>query len=201
MSGLKVLCIIGSVRTGRMADKVVRLVENQFTKAFGSKGHEIKVLDPEDFNLPLLKQPLHFYPDQEKAPEALHVLNKLVKDADAYLVVTPEYNRTMAPALTNTLNHLPPPSFEFKPSGLLSYSMGPNGGALACVSARPFLSEIGCIPVKHFVTIGNVHKEVSDLGETENQFILKDLKKLFDELDWWGRAAKNLRESEGTPKK
>lgn len=44
MSGLKVLCIIGSVRTGRMADKVVRLVENQFTKAFGSKGHEIKVL-------------------------------------------------------------------------------------------------------------------------------------------------------------
>lgn len=51
-------------------------------------------------------------------------------------------------------------SFEFKPSGLLSYSMGPNGGALACVSARPFLSEIGCIPVKHFVTIGNVSEQL-----------------------------------------
>ena len=53
----------------------------------------ISCLDPEDYELPVLKQPLHFYPDSTKAPEVLHKLNEIVVNADAYLILTSVYNR------------------------------------------------------------------------------------------------------------
>ena len=66
------------------------------------------VLDPEDYNLPMLKQPLHFYRDPSEAPAVLHTMNKMIMEADAYLIVTPEYNRCVPPALVNTIDHFPP---------------------------------------------------------------------------------------------
>ena len=59
--------------------------------------------------MPVLKQPLHFYADSTKAPEVLHKLNEIVIKADAYLILTAEYNRSLPPALTNLMDHLPPP--------------------------------------------------------------------------------------------
>lgn len=59
----------------------------------------------------MLKKPLHFYQDWSQAPEVLHILNKLVSEADAYIIVTAEYNRSLPPGLTNLLNHLPPPRY------------------------------------------------------------------------------------------
>ena len=44
-------------------------------------------------------------------------------------------------------------SYEFKASGLIAYSQGNVGGAMAVAAARPFLSELGCLPVRQFVTI------------------------------------------------
>ena len=68
--------------------------------------------DPEEYDLPVLKQPLHFYADSTKAPEILHKLNEIVIKADAYLILTAEYNRSLPPALTNLMDHLPPPRYK-----------------------------------------------------------------------------------------
>ncbi len=65
-------------------------------------------LDPEQYDLPVLKQPLHFYRDPTKIPEILPKLNKKIQEADAYLIISAEYNRSIPPALTNILDHFPP---------------------------------------------------------------------------------------------
>ena len=52
-------------------------------------------------------------------------------------------------------------SFEFKPSALVTYSMGQQGGICACMALRPFLSELGCLPVKQMVTIPQVRRHFS----------------------------------------
>ena len=64
--------------------------------------------DPEEYDLPVLKQPLHFYSDPTEAPEILRKLNEIVSGADAYLILTAEYNRSLPPPLTNLMDHLPP---------------------------------------------------------------------------------------------
>ena len=48
-----------------------------------------------------MKKPLHFYQNLSQAPEVLHILNKLVSEADADIAVTAEYNRSLPPGLTN----------------------------------------------------------------------------------------------------
>ena len=56
-------------------------------------------------NFPLLKKPLHFYKDQSEAPQLLRDTGKIIEAADAYVVVTAEYNNCLPPALTNLLDH------------------------------------------------------------------------------------------------
>lgn len=82
------------------------------------------IIDPLTINLPLLKQPIQFYPDPKKAPQIVQDLNDKVKKADAYVLVTAEYNRSMPPALTNLIDHFPPRSFGFKSSAIVAYSLG-----------------------------------------------------------------------------
>ena len=64
--------------------------------------------DPNDLNLPVLKQALHFYRDPNQAPKILRDVNKKIEEADAYLLITSEYNHGVPPALSNTMNHFPP---------------------------------------------------------------------------------------------
>ena len=134
MSPLKIVCFVSSVRDGRMADRMKMLVQSQFNEVLTPKGHTLQFvgklsydkkklkkmichfyivkllhfLDPEEFDLPVLKQPLHFYTDPTQAPEVLHKLNEIVLGADAYLILTAEYNRSLPPPLTNLMDHLPP---------------------------------------------------------------------------------------------
>ena len=46
-------------------------------------------------------------------------------------IVTPEYNCSLPPALTNLLDHFPPASFRHKPATIAAYSMGPFGGSVS----------------------------------------------------------------------
>uniref|UniRef100_A0A7M5USV9 NADPH-dependent FMN reductase-like domain-containing protein n=1 Tax=Clytia hemisphaerica TaxID=252671 RepID=A0A7M5USV9_9CNID len=198
MVSLKIVCIMSSVRDGRMAERMRNLIQKQFNEILTPKGHTIHFVDPEEYDLPVLKTPLHFYPDQSKAPEKLRQLNDIVISADAYIILTAEYNRSMPPALTNLINHLPPPSFEFKVSGMVGYSQGNLGGVMAMTAARPFLSEMGCLPVKHFVVIPYVQNEVKEDGTTANTHIHESIKKLLNQVEWWAQAAKTQRAT-GTP--
>ena len=68
------------------------------------RGHTVTVVDPLDTNLPLLRQP-HFGYRVGEAPAVLEELASEIRGADAYVMVTPEYNHAPSPALLNTLNH------------------------------------------------------------------------------------------------
>ena len=72
----------------------------------------------------LLRQPLHFMPDQSAAPEWLRAANKSILEADGFVVVTPEYNCGLPPALVNMLDHFPPASYRHRPVGIACYSLG-----------------------------------------------------------------------------
>lgn len=196
---LRFTCFVGSTREGRMASRLMKLIQSQFDSTMAPKGHELQFIDPIVYELPLLKKPLHFHMDWSEAPKVLHELNNKVTSSDAFFILTPEYNMSLPPALTNMMSQLPPPSFEYKPSGIISYTMGTRGGLGVCVAARPFLSELGCIPVKHMSTISLVHKEVNEDGKTENKLIEESLKTLFEQVEWWGDATKSKRANNGVP--
>ncbi len=81
-------------------------------------------LDPATLPFEILKTPLHFYRNPAEAPKWLHDTNDLIKEADGFIFLSPEYNFTLSPALTNMVDHFPPSSFRHKPAGVVTYSMG-----------------------------------------------------------------------------
>jgi NAD(P)H-dependent FMN reductase len=120
--GLNILVFQGSTRTDGPPSPacVGRRVALWVQTALTARKHAVQVVDP--LEGPLIKP--HFAYPQGRAPQQLEELAVLIKAADAFVMVTPEYNHAPSPALLNTLNHFGSSLFSFKPSAIVSYSQG-----------------------------------------------------------------------------
>jgi len=79
-------------------------------------------------DVPLYNQDLQ----EGGVPEAVTRLGAAVRQADALLIASPEYNFSIAGVLKNAidwLSRLPAPPLKDKPVAILSASTGPMGGA------------------------------------------------------------------------
>ena len=155
--------------------------------------------DPEELDLPLLKKPYHFYKDRSEAPEVLQKTNQVIVDADAFLVISAEYNHSMPPALTNMLDHFPIASYKYRPSGIVCYSMGSFGGVRAAMQCRMLLGELATPSVGPLFAIPQINKALSDTGEPLNDHMDSGAEKLIKELEWYSSALKKQRETVGLP--
>ncbi len=103
---LNVLVFLGSTRDStpprpaRLGLRVARACVAQLTAA----GHDAALIDPLDIDLSGPFKP-HFAHGPGKAPTALEVLARQIDAADGYVMVSPEYNHSMSPALAHLLNH------------------------------------------------------------------------------------------------
>jgi len=192
---MKILVFLGSVRDGRMGDRVGKFVASKLSEA----KHNVEVLDPMTLDIPLLKQALQFYPDPSKAPQILRDINEKIKNADAFVVITAEYNRQMPPALTNLIDHFPPGSYAFRPSAIVSYSLGPGAGIIAAAQCRTLMVELGCPPIAHILTVGEVNKKLDEAGKPQDEYLHKQAQKMINQLNWYGSALKAQREKVGIP--
>ena len=117
--------------------------------------------------------------------------------ADGFVMVSPEYNHSMSPALADMLNHFGSGLFSFKPSAIVTYSAGQWGGARAAVNMRTFLSEIGCLPVSAMVHIPRA-QEVLDADGRFADGVDRDrwegyFGRTLSQLLWWAEAARRQR--------
>lgn len=125
--------------------------------------HKLTVFDPLQVFAPggalhdsgaALKTPHHFFKDGT-APAAMTEMQKAIQSADCYVIVSCEYNHTIPPGLTGMMGHFAGANYAYKPSAIVCYSSGTFGGARAAVALRPFLSELGCLPVSKLTLLPN----------------------------------------------
>src|SRR4051794_15382407 len=100
MTPLDILVIYGSVRHHRQGIKAAPVTLNECTK----RGHHPPLVDPAEVALPLLDRMYKEF-DPGQSPEALSELAVRIKNADAFLIVSGEYNHSIPPALSNLLDH------------------------------------------------------------------------------------------------
>jgi NAD(P)H-dependent FMN reductase len=166
--------------------------------------HEVTVFDPLEVFAPggalaesgaELKTP-HFFFKSGGAPAGMEAMAQTIKAADCYLIVTAEYNHSLPPALSGMMSHFGGSNFKFKPSGILTYSPSPYGGTRAAVALRPFLSELGCLPVSKlgcFSMVGDMFEEDGTVKDAENRQ-LKQLAGVLEQLEWLAVACLKQKE-------
>jgi len=100
----KVLVIVGSTRPARAADLVVPWVTS---RARAHQGFDLEVADLRDWPLPIFAEHMGTIgdiSDPTYSEPIVQAWNKKVKQADAFIVVTPEYNHSIPAALKNAID-------------------------------------------------------------------------------------------------
>lgn len=189
---LVVPIILGSVRHERNGARAARYV----VKALEARGHEAPLVDPAALALPLLDRMYKEYPAGE-APEVLESLAATYRRADAFVIVSAEYNHSIPPALSNTLDHFLEEYF-WRPSGIVCYSAGRYGGVRAAMQLRAMLGELGMPSIPSLLPIPDVHKALDPDGAPLQPWLDTSAGRFFDELTWYAEALR-ARRSHGTP--
>ncbi len=115
--------ISGSPRKDSASHRIALFLKKYLTQ---KTAHAVDIIDVRDWNLPLLQT---VYSNIEKTPDAYKPLAERMFAADAFILVTPEYNGSYSPALQNLLDHFP--KQHHKVFGLVTASPGAMGGMRA----------------------------------------------------------------------
>lgn len=184
---IKVGIIIGSTRPGRKAEAVGKWV---YELAARRKDAEFEVVDIQNFNLPLLDEPVPPSRGQYARPYTRGWSEKIAS-FDAYVFVTPEYNHATSGALKNAIDFLYR-EWNNKAAGFVGY--GGSGGVRAVESLRLVMSEVQVATVRAQVAL-------SIRSDWENFTVFKpdpkhgaSVNAMLDQLVAWGEALKTVRE-------
>ncbi|CAH1248347.1 Hypp8111 [Branchiostoma lanceolatum] len=194
-SPLKIVLFLGSVREGRLGLRVAKFMVNQLKK----KGHEVSFFDPVEMPFTLLHRPIFMYKDKAEIPAWLKTADEQIRAADAYVVVSAEYNHSIPPALSNMLDHFGGSAYAFKPSGIVTYSAGQYGGMRAAMQLRAMLGELGMLSVSNIFGVPVAQKSLSEDGEPLNEHMERGADRLISQLDWYANALRNHRNTAGIP--
>src|SRR5437867_8945676 len=175
---LKLVIILGSVRSDRQGIKAARYVE----RAFKGRGHEVALVDPLELRLPLLDR-MYKEHEEGKAPEALEKLATLYRAADAFVVVSAEYNHSIPPALTNLLDHFLEEYF-FRPSAIVCYSQGAFGGVRAAMQLRAMLCELGMPSISSLFPIPTIQTALDGADIPQDASMGQRFNRFASELEW-----------------
>ncbi len=192
---MKLQIIIGSTRPERVSDRIADWVAAEA----GELNHtEVEIVDLADYKMPFFDEPgpPQYLPERNPVPEVTKFITKLDK-ADAFVIVTPEYNRSYPAVLKNALDFI---DFQFKQKPIALVAHGSSGGAQAVSHLR------GTIPGLLGVTIPSATYLVGRAGEMINgEGVLQEelkanpygpqsaLKKMLTELKWYSDALASAR--------
>lgn len=185
----KLVIIVGSVREGRFGPVVASWVADR-AKEHG--GFDIEVLDLAEVELPLAlpaESPL-FAGDSYPRPEGMRRVTEQLAGADAFIVVTPEYNHSY-PASLKALIDWHFTQWIAKPIGFVSYG-GAAGGRHAVLHLENVFSELHAVTIRDGLAFPNYYATWED-GAPQDPAAVDYAKALLEQLAWWAHALRTAR--------
>jgi NAD(P)H-dependent FMN reductase len=189
---LQIAILYGSVREARQGIKAARFIDDQLRR----RGHATHLIDPKECRLPLLDRMYKEHPEGT-APEVLEKLAAIYRAADAFVIVTGEYNHGIPPALKNLLDHFLEEYF-WRPSAIVCYSAGAFGGVRAAMQLRMTLAELGMASIPSLFPVPKVQDAFDEQGRAKEPGWERRVQRFLDELEWHAGALKEAR-MKGTP--
>ncbi|WP_371629093.1 NAD(P)H-dependent oxidoreductase [Streptomyces sp. NBC_00341] len=184
---LKVAVILASNREGRFAP----VVADWFRfRTDAHPGIETDLLDVAALDLPTA---LSYRPGPEDQALLADVSARLAA-ADAFVVVTPEYNHSYPAPLKNLIDwhHA---EWQAKPVAFVSYG-GVSGGLRAVEHLRQVFAELHSVSIRDTVSFHNAGALFDDEGRHKDPAGADAAaKSLLDQLVWWGRALREAKKA------
>ncbi len=180
---LAIAVICGTAREGRQSEKAAQWIAD-----FGRKQPQVEIMyvDPKEFHLP---------PDGAPEDGRDPKYSEIVGRADAFFIVTPEYNHGYPGSLKRLLDS-EDEGYVHKPVVLAGVSNGAWGGTRACEALLPVLRTLGLAVSSRTVYFPRIQELFDDEGVMKPDFIegyTKSAQGAYDDLIWLARALKTAR--------
>jgi NAD(P)H-dependent FMN reductase len=181
-STIQVAVILGSTREGRLCDRIAGWTLDEVGRQSGFAPDRI---DPLDFDLPS---------GHEERPSArLQALRQRLGEAQAFIVVTPEYNHAYPAALKFLIDSAYEP-WRAKPVAFVSYG-GISGGLRAVEQLRLVFAELHAVTIRNSVSFSDVWSRFAPDGTLRDpEAARRSMEAMLRQLHWWAEA---LREARG----
>lgn len=174
--------ISGSPRQASVTHRLVLFLERYLKE---TTGHNVNVIDVRDWELPLLQQEV--YRNEGIAPLALQPLAKRMLNADAFIMVSPEYNGSYTSALKNLFDHFPKQTH--KAFGIVTASTGALGGIRASQQMQLLINALFGIGSPYMLVTPHVHERFDEEGNLLDASFQKNIDTFVTEFLW---LAENL---------
>jgi len=142
-----------------------------------------------------------FNQDEEQAPPAIVAeFKRHIREADALLIVTPEYNYSVPGVLKNAIDWASRPygdsAWQGKPAAIMGASMGTIGTARAQYHLRQMFVFLNMFPInKPEVMIGNAAEQFDEQGNLTDEKTKELIRQLLQNLaDWTRRIGQSQRQ-------
>lgn len=168
--------ISGSPRENSATHRVALFLK-QFLNA--QTNHTIDVIDVREWELPMLQS---VFVSVDATPAEFKPLSKRMFEANAFLLVSPEYNGSYTPALKNLLDHYPKQSR--KAFGIVTASPGMMGGIRAAQQMQLLINALFGIASPHMLLVGGVDKKFDIEGNLVDETFQKTIDVFAKEFLW-----------------
>jgi NAD(P)H-dependent FMN reductase len=175
-TNMKIEIISGSPRQNSTTKRVALHLYNQLKK---TTTHEIGLIDMHEWNLPPTQS---VYTSVDHTPEEFRPLSKRVFEADAFILVSPEYNGSYTPAMKNLLDHYP--KRHHKPFGIVTASNGALGGIRAAQQLLLLVPALFGIASPYMLLVPALDKKFNAAGELIEPSFENNVHNFISEFLW-----------------
>ncbi len=183
--------ILGSTRDARFGRKVADWVVSEVEK---NKNINLELIDLKEYNIPFfnLASNPSYMPDPGYTGDTAKLQEKL-KEADGFIIVTPEYNHGYPGVIKNMIDTFYN-EWKIKPVSFVSYG-GISGGIRAVEQLRLVMIELHMVNIRDAVHIPFIFNQFSEEGLIKEE--VKEnahIELMIKDLEWWAKTLKLPRE-------
>ena len=179
---MHITILSSSTRIDRLSHRVALALE-KIVNAGGQ--HSASVLDLAAYHFPMIEEVLHRHPNP---PEGLAEFSIQIRQSDAHLFVSPEYNGTYTSALKNAVDYLRENEFSKKTIGVVSVSTGALGGIRAALSMQELVLGVSGFPLPQMLTVPQVAQKFEESGEVLDAAFGQKIQAFLGNFFWLAEA-------------
>ena len=182
---LKINIISGSPRSISVTNRVALMLEKELKKL---NDVETSITDVREWNLPPIQ---NVFTSADVTPDNYKALFEKMNTADAFILVSPEYNGGYSPAMKNLLDHFPKSVYQRKVIGIVTASPGAFGGMRAAQQMQQLICALFGIVSPHMLVIPQVDKKLDAEGNHSDEILSKSIQNFINEYLWLAASLKN----------
>lgn len=183
---LNLAIVIGSVRAGRQSHKAAYYLERKLKER---KDVSVKVIDLLEYEVPLLEER---YRNLVNPADTVKRAAEILNQADAIILVSPEYHGGMSGVLKNFLDYYTQ-EITRKPIGVVTASGGKFGGINASLDMQKFILAIGSFPMPKKFIVPFISQAFDDEYNVLNDEVSKSGEGFLDDFVWFANAINNAK--------